>query len=575
MKKHLLPATVLAVVLALVLFAPTIAFSQNPTSGALLTITGTAGSVPVNLKIYDSQIHSGVVQTVPVGGGSLCSTGDQIPTDAYVLQGGSATGCDPGDVFEVTDNNGSESAHQAAGKADLPGFHIETHYLCGGSCTGSTGSQVCNTSGTICAAPDTGFLTVTNTGSSTFAGTISLTGRSPIAGGGDCPANGVASDSWTTGLNMGQSVTLALGTPGTDGANTSDSSNCGGFNQPQTAQLTAGITSTFLFGNDAYLVTPVNSNPGDVLSFLPIPVPAGPLGSPSFPAFAPGQFASETPVSSSLRFSASNFTNQACIPFADFSAPGNPVCPEVQLNCTNGEGTCSDASTFLYASEADYSIDTNSITSSLIGGPHFLGVHDPVQCFTSGFTFDTITSFTSVIVAPDPPLTKGGGRGNSCFAVTWTPGVPVIPANTTISTFSGFEAFVSDTKINPIYSRSFFPEILVWDSSTSSGNPVTNLRLCPAVNPDGTCATLGVSPPWVNLSLIQAPNSICPAGFPPAGPLPSFFNTGLLPGDEAGEYVFLWNTNTKVKNLKGCQVKVVLQFDTGMFVAPATFQYVF
>ncbi len=54
MKKYLLPTTALGSALALVLLAPAIAFSQNPTSGALLTITGTAGAAPVNLQIYDS-----------------------------------------------------------------------------------------------------------------------------------------------------------------------------------------------------------------------------------------------------------------------------------------------------------------------------------------------------------------------------------------------------------------------------------------------------------------------------------------------------------------------------------------
>src|SRR5205085_285922 len=92
-------------------------------SGALLTIDGTAGSTAVHVKIYDSQIHSGTVQAVP-----SCSAAHQIPTDAYVLQGGSVTGCDPGDGFEVTDDNPNNTPHQVFGKADLSGFHFETHY---------------------------------------------------------------------------------------------------------------------------------------------------------------------------------------------------------------------------------------------------------------------------------------------------------------------------------------------------------------------------------------------------------------------------------------------------------------
>ncbi|HEV2728739.1 MAG TPA: hypothetical protein VGV15_01800 [Terriglobales bacterium] len=110
---------------ALVLFASVFAFSQTPKSGALLSIDGTGASSSIHLKLYDSQIHSGTAQAAPT-----CSADDQIPTDA--LQGGSATGCDPGDNFEVTDNNDSGQPHQAPGKADLAGFHIETHYPCAG-----------------------------------------------------------------------------------------------------------------------------------------------------------------------------------------------------------------------------------------------------------------------------------------------------------------------------------------------------------------------------------------------------------------------------------------------------------
>src|SRR5437763_21173 len=109
----------------------------NVTSGALLTINNSTNTSAL-LKIYDSQIHSSTntstthvstVQVVPVGsGGSACNPADQIPTDAYVLQGGSPTGCDPSDPFEVTDNNNFNTAHQVFGKADLSNFHIETHY---------------------------------------------------------------------------------------------------------------------------------------------------------------------------------------------------------------------------------------------------------------------------------------------------------------------------------------------------------------------------------------------------------------------------------------------------------------
>src|SRR5882724_4313748 len=187
-----------------------------PKSGAMLEINGSVGTTPVDLKIYDSQIHSGVVKAVPTanGNGSNCGDGvafgttdERVPTDAYVLQGGSPTGCDPGDNFEVTEANNTNAGHQAFGHTDISGFHIETHYVCGGDCTGISGTQpaACNTSGTICASPDSGFITITNNTGSAFSGTISLTGTSTGCG--------AASDT-TSGLGATASVTLALGTPG-------------------------------------------------------------------------------------------------------------------------------------------------------------------------------------------------------------------------------------------------------------------------------------------------------------------------------------------------------------------------
>src|SRR5439155_8711486 len=80
---------------ALVLLSTVVAFSQTPKNGALLSITSDDNSV--NLKIYDSQIHTANVRT------NSC---DQIPTDAYVLQGGAPTGCDPGDAFETNSGAG-------------------------------------------------------------------------------------------------------------------------------------------------------------------------------------------------------------------------------------------------------------------------------------------------------------------------------------------------------------------------------------------------------------------------------------------------------------------------------------
>jgi hypothetical protein len=568
MKKHLLPATALAVVLALVLFAPAIAFSQTPTpkSGALLTITGTAGTTAVNVAVYDSQIHSGTVQSVPLGGGGTpaCTSFDQIPTDAYVLQGGSPTGCDPGDAFEVTESNNGNAVHQLAGKTDLSGFHIETHYVCGGACAGGiTGTgPVCNTSGTICANPDSGFVTITNNTGSAFSGTISLTGNSPIELAGDpfCPVGGVASDT-ATNLAAGASVTLALGSQGTTATpKNADTSNCGGFNAPQKLTLTAGHTFTFLMGGDDYQITPFNSNAGDTLTFLPVPVPAG--FTESVPLFSPP---------SALVFNpGSTFPNQKCVPFADFSAPGNPVCPEFQLDCANGDGVCSDAGTFLYTAQVDYAIDPSSITNALIGGPAFLGVHAN-ECPTSGFNFDIFLSYTS---RPDPPLTRGGGSGNSCFVLTFDPTAPAIATGTTVSSFVGFQSPVVDGTLNVIKAGSVVP--LKWQQFDSSGNPNPKLSWCqtgpssadPTVCKD-TSPLPPVGRPWVFLGLIQ---SSCSAD---AAPLNTATDTAISPNSSGfqnflnGSYQFNWKT---VKGSTGC-VTVVLQYDGGLAVFPANFKY--
>src|SRR5207249_3188390 len=103
--------------MALVVVTSVFCFSQNPpTSGALLTIHGTGASSGTDLKLYDSQIHSGSVKAVPdLTGTCSFASGDNIPTDAYVLQGGAPTGCDPNDPYEVTDDNTAlPSSHQAS-----------------------------------------------------------------------------------------------------------------------------------------------------------------------------------------------------------------------------------------------------------------------------------------------------------------------------------------------------------------------------------------------------------------------------------------------------------------------------
>ncbi len=650
---------------SLVVLASAVAFSQTPkpTSGALLTIDGTGSSSSIHLKLYDSQIHSSPctadscgassVQVVPVSpsGGSAClsSAGDNIPTDAYVLQGGAPTGCDPNDPYEVTDNN-PNGTHQASGlklETKFSGFHIETHYLSepivhitdasqvgsnttytytvtigpdvqpgetivvsgivtttpdvdngtftitvggggtftvanasGESASGQNGSgtvsnAVCNTAKTICASPDSGFLTVTNTGAD-FTGTISLNGTPGKA------ACGTASDSFTGTLANTASVTLALGPSGgtTQNPIEIDSSNCGGYNQPQLLPLTANVTSTAFFGKDDYQFTPLNSASGDTLSILPVPVPAGPLGQTGvfgpFPTgcigsgctFLSGEFGSESPIDASpLRFSATNFSNLACVPYADFSAAGNPVCVELKIDCINGVNVCSGS--ILYTVQNDYSIDANSLPNGA-GGPAFIGEH-LVDCPDTTFNLNVFTSYTAPSVTLDP--LKGGGSGTpSCWVVAFDPGAAAVTTGNTVSTFTGFSGLFPPPTKNKVNLGASEP--LNFTYKTSSGTPVTNLHWCTSIfnNTGGLCNGTGnnnAPKPWVAFGTLPI---VCTSGVGQ----PTFTETAAagnsnLQNFGAGSYRF--NLKTSKTATPGQCFVVVAQFDTGIAVYPDQFKY--
>jgi hypothetical protein len=346
--------------------------------------------------------------------------------------------------------------------------------------------------------------------------------------------------------------------------------------------LTAGSTTIFPFGPfscggeenvtcteasvaDDLQVAPRNSAAGDTLTVTAVPVSAGPLsldnwGTDYFGIEGP---LSPEPPSGQLRFSATNYPNLACVPYSDFSSAGNPGCVELELDCPPAD---SDTCQFVYAATADFNIDKLSLPNG-IGGAHFLGQHDgnPTgyngQCPTTGFNVDIFESYTAT--NPDP--ITGGGRGNSCFVTAFDPTATVVPPGTTVSTFFGFEFPVFDNKINPVFVG--LPVPLSWDFHNSLGQPVTNLQLCQ--NPNGT----GCTAPWVYLSLTAlSSTTACQAVAAASSPLPSLFNSGLL-NFGRGEYSFLWNTLTRIRGLSGCQVSVVLQFDSGLTTAPAVFQY--
>src|SRR6266566_547874 len=565
--------------MALVVVTSVFCFSQNPpTSGALLTIHGTGASSGIDLKLYDSQIHSGSVKAVPdLTGTCSFASGDNIPTDAYVLQGGAPTGCDPNDPYEVTDNNLNNPGHQVSGlKTNFSDFRIETHYLSepivsisaathagiagtsgpttytysltigpevatgetivisgmadlnnngtftitsggGGTFTvtnsgsSSTGTEsnasgtvtnaVRNTSQTICASPDSGFVTVTNNTGSSFSGTISLTGTSTGCG--------AASDSFTGTLaNSTGSVTLALGAPGAVGSPTQiDSSNCRGFNQAQLLTLTPNVTSTAFFGKDDYQIKPLNSAAGDTLSVLPVPVPAGPLESGTFGpfplgcvspncTFLSGDFGKETPsLPSPLRFSAGSNPNLggtkfACVPYADFSANGNPVCAELQIECKNGITACSG---FFYNVQNDFDIDGFSLPGG-IGGPAFLGRHQ-VDCPDSAFDQNIFLTYTAASVTFGDPL-KGGGSGTpSCWVVAFDPSAAAVTTGS-VSSFTGFSGLFPPPTLNPVNRAQAVPLNFTF--------PTAGLHLCASV--DSVFCNANVSKPWVNFGTFALQN---------------------------------------------------------------------
>jgi hypothetical protein len=506
-----------------------------PTSGAMLTIQGTVANpdvTPVNIIIYDSQIHSG--QLGPAALPGTCTSSDSVvTTDAYVLQGGSATGCNPGDAFEVTDDNGlavvggvvmhqsvgtkdiTKSAGQLAGSVALPGtgFHIETHYCmngieatCGakGVVTVATlvGNQFCNTSQTICASPNTGFLSVTNNTGYPFTGMITLQGNSAIAGG-NCANSvveggpGVASDSasYTAAVPLANnaSVALALGTQRfPDPAGLSDSSDCGGFNFDQLGPLAdAGggqLIATFQANNDDFIVQCLTCAAGDIATWRPVPVPQSLF-----------QIGAGSTVGA----------GQTCVTFADFSSPNAAqpfgVCPLFETHCNN----CSDPESFFWNGTYDYIIDANTIPNP-IGGVHFLG--DPgANCKASlPYFADIGLSYTGAQpgVDPIPPQHSGSGGGLNCFVATYVQGAPAIPVGVTEYAFSPLEPPVAPDLpgqpmvINLVEHNRKVP--LNFDLNNGVGGPpVTDAVLC-TVTPtsvNGVLSCNGLGGDWVFLGM--------------------------------------------------------------------------
>jgi hypothetical protein len=533
---------------------------NTPTSGAILTIKDLNNDILLDL--YDSEIHNnhGFVGTVPL---SPCTSADAVvQTDAYVLQGGSATGCQPPDSYEITDVAASsttlsarpnDGTHQLAGSKDIAGFHIETHFVCVGKCARNVSSgnnkTFCNTSGTICInvvsgnPADDGFVVVQNTGNSNFTGTITLQGTSTTG----CAASDSATFTNASPLLPFASVTLAMGALGT----ALDSSACGGFNYNQMQPLTNDPLhpAVFLYGipgRDDFVVRCSDCNPGDVATFRPVPFPQDLF------SVAAGSTVGLVPP-------------QKCITFAEFSSPdvAHGVCPLFETHCLNNnplyqkaDGTCVDGERFTWSSSNDFIIDQNTIFS-VISGVHLLG--DPgVACAASLiYSEDIVLTYTGAVPGTDPPPLTGGSRGGlNCFVDTYDPmAAPIAPLQEVFA-FKGFDPPNSPPPtINPENGGQNV-NLPFFYANGAGGPGVTNLLWCepgPVVPGSQVCADGITPPPFVS---VKRTPFTCP-GFPPGttsssdgfiGPATNSF----MHNNGGGNYSINWGTSNTEPTTNNC-----------------------
>jgi len=255
-------------------------------------------------------------------------------------------------------------------------------------------------------------------------------------------------------------------------------------------------------------------------------------------------------------FSATNFGNLACVPYADFSANGNPVCVELQLTPSGGDG-----GNYFYTATNNFNIDGFSLPNG-IGGPAFLG-HHAVPCPDSGFDINILLSYTAPTVTSGDPL-KGGGSGTgSCWVVAFDPNVQAVAAGSTVFTFSGLQSPVlPPPKFTKVNAGSAVP--LTWQQFTSSNTPVTTLSLCTSVGNTGATCTAGASAPWVSIGTIQID---CSSELPLHGATEvSAAGGSTLQNFLNGTYRF--SLKTAKKQAATCEA-VIFQYDTGVFFITA------
>jgi len=297
--------------------------------------------------------------------------------------------------------------------------------------------------------------------------------------------------------------------------------------------LTAGVEATFPFGTggvDDYKIKPLNSVSGDSMTITPIPVPSG-------------------------SFSASNFPNLRCIAYKDFSSVGNPVCVEIERDCS-GSGCAG----LLYTAQLDFNIDGNSLPNG-IGGPSFLGQHG-VACPTSGFDLNILVTYIGAVV---DPLKGGGSGGGSCWVAAFDPDATPIATNAIFSPFVGFQSPVSDTDLNLV--KPGQSVALIWQLFSSPGVPlVENLHVCGSATGSG-CDSIK---PWVFIGTIK---TTCMADSTPNLDTETTQPAGSsnLQNFQNGTYQYNLKT-VKSPSSTGC-FDAVLIFDSGLTVFPANFKF--
>lgn len=280
----------------------------------------------------------------------------------------------------------------------------------------------------------------------------------------------------------------------------------------------------------------------------------------------------EVPVLKSSFLPPANFTNETCIPVANFTtANGADTCVNYQADCSfGGVPGGGDCDTLLYTLLESYDLPSDL---PAIGGPDLLLVHGS-RCPTSS-TALALSIFTDYFVIRQDPTTKGSGSGTgSCFEVTYTPGATPITGGS-ISRFVGWLSPVSDSDLNQVKAGATRPLAFNW--SDNQGNPVTNLSYCMSFTSSSSGNVCQDSPPvptpWVNLSSFGI---VCPNGAPIN---PATDDTSIdASGDSGfqnlgnGNYQVNWKTR---KGWKGSCANVQVTFDSGQTEVPATMGFQF